>query len=280
MQTAKSAALLTPGINCNMSFLLHPRTAALFHPFNSFFYPGAACASGACGPRAYYAPRHSAFDSFFNDPLDEFFNDDYLFPRVKFARFVPNRYDDDDAAAMDISDESTIREAKSSASVPLRESKGTKKDLLKSSDSTATMREVDDNQSDNRLSTLNSFGDLLQARNSFFRDPGLKFDVNETEDALSISSQLQGFDKNDLKVDYDRGNLVISGEKKIEHKDERTGAISRSYKSFTRSFTLPDNIDKDGIRAKYKDEDSRLTIEVPKIKPAEQSNKETTIEIN
>lgn len=82
-----------------------------------------------------------------------------------------------------------------------------------------------------------------------------------------------GIKKDDFKISYEKGKLTISGELK-EEQDEKNKNYTRkefSSKSFSRSFTLPENVNEDGIQAKYENGILRLTlnktnIEAPKRK--------------
>ena len=62
----------------------------------------------------------------------------------------------------------------------------------------------------------------------------------------------------------ENGVLTIRGERKQEkeEKDKKFHRIERSYGSFTRSFTLPDNVNDAKIDATFKD--GMLYLQVPK----------------
>jgi Molecular chaperone (small heat shock protein) len=79
--------------------------------------------------------------------------------------------------------------------------------------------------------------------------------VAETNEAYQIELAAPGLDKGDFKINVDGDVLTISGEKKMENKEENKKYSKReySYTSFTRSFTLPDSIDHNHIEANYKD---------------------------
>jgi HSP20 family protein len=67
-----------------------------------------------------------------------------------------------------------------------------------------------------------------------------------------------------VKVTLDNGVITISGERK--HKKEQQDAneirIESFYGTFSRSFSLPENIDAKGIRAETKD--GVLRVRIPK----------------
>jgi HSP20 family protein len=93
------------------------------------------------------------------------------------------------------------------------------------------------------------------------------FDVKETKDAFVFKVDLPGIKEKDLEVNTTGNRLSISGkrESEKEEKDDTYYAFERSYGSFTRSFTLPDQVDTSDVKAELKS--GELTIVVPK-KPA------------
>lgn len=73
-----------------------------------------------------------------------------------------------------------------------------------------------------------------------------------------------GLEKKDFKVEVDNGILTVSAEKEEEQKEERKNYRRRefSYRSFSRSFALPENSLPDKIEAKY--DNGILTLSLPK----------------
>lgn len=72
-------------------------------------------------------------------------------------------------------------------------------------------------------------------------------------------------DKKDFKIDLDNDNLTISSEKKEDtiDKDKNYTRKEYSYKSFNRSFKLPENIvNNEKVTAKYSK--GELLISLPK----------------
>lgn len=95
--------------------------------------------------------------------------------------------------------------------------------------------------------------------------------ILETEDDFKIEVAAPGMTKEDFKVHINEDNeLVISMEKKSEHKDEdkkRKGTYLRrefSYSQFQQSLILPDNVEKEKIAASV--ENGVLTVDIPKKK--------------
>ncbi len=101
-------------------------------------------------------------------------------------------------------------------------------------------------------------------------------DIYETNDAINIEVEAPGMKQEDIKINLENNTLTIYGERKFEKKEENKNyyRMERSYGSFSRSFLLPENVNVEGIKAKYKD--GVLTITLPK-KP-ESKPKEIPIE--
>ncbi len=86
--------------------------------------------------------------------------------------------------------------------------------------------------------------------------------VKETDDTYEITMAAPGLEKNDFKIDVNGSLLTISAEKdeKKEEKDETYSRREYSYRSFSRSFSLPEDIFKDKIDANYMNGELRLTL--------------------
>jgi len=88
--------------------------------------------------------------------------------------------------------------------------------------------------------------------------------IREDEKKFTLDLAVPGMDKKDLKIDLQDDILTISSEHKEEKEENRDEYKRRefSYSSFCRSFSLPENINKDKIEANYKD--GILTVVLPK----------------
>ena len=97
-------------------------------------------------------------------------------------------------------------------------------------------------------------------------------DIQENEDEISLTFEIPGMDKGDIKVSVVDDVLTVSGERKFK-KEDKDGNYLRSEihtGSFSRSFTLPDTVDADKISADYKD--GMLLVKLAKreeVKPKE-----------
>ena len=89
-------------------------------------------------------------------------------------------------------------------------------------------------------------------------------DVYETENELVIMADLPDVSEKDLDVRVENNMLTIHGERKFEQKvkEENYLRMERSYGSFTRSFSLPNSVNTEAIKAEYKD--GVLNITLPK----------------
>ena len=90
--------------------------------------------------------------------------------------------------------------------------------------------------------------------------------TREGEFAYHVDVDLPGVKKEDIKVDLNEGVLTISGERKTkeEVKQEDYYKIETYFGKFSRSFTLPDNVDIENIEAKS--DNGVLEIVIPKLK--------------
>jgi HSP20 family protein len=95
--------------------------------------------------------------------------------------------------------------------------------------------------------------------------------VAENKDDYKISVAAPGLKKSDFNIDVEGNTLTISCEKEEskEEKDERYSRTEYNYSSFSRSFTLPEEVIKDRIEAVYEDGVLRLTL--PKTEQAKKT---------
>lgn len=102
----------------------------------------------------------------------------------------------------------------------------------------------------------------------FFDAEGLRkqsipsVNVKESGKDFEIEVAAPGLTKKDFNITIENGVLTISSEKK-EEKEEKEKDFTRrefSYSSFSRAFTLPDNVNEDDVKASYEDGILRLNI--------------------
>lgn len=97
---------------------------------------------------------------------------------------------------------------------------------------------------------------------------GTHANVAELDDRYEISLDLPGLESEDFQVEYEDGQLRISGERKFEKEEEgRTyHRVERRYGKFARAFALPRDVDGEKIEARY--ERGVLLVSVPKAESA------------
>ncbi|MDG2212506.1 MAG: Hsp20/alpha crystallin family protein [Verrucomicrobiota bacterium] len=89
-------------------------------------------------------------------------------------------------------------------------------------------------------------------------------DIEETEKNYEIRAELPGLNKDKVKVTVEGGVLTLSGERDLECKVEGKTfhRVERSHGTFSRSFTLPEDVDPESVAANFKD--GLLDIQVDK----------------
>ncbi|MGL6267947.1 MAG: Hsp20/alpha crystallin family protein [Chitinophagaceae bacterium] len=102
--------------------------------------------------------------------------------------------------------------------------------------------------------------------------------IRETADAFILDMIAPGLEKSDFKVNIEKNLLTVSAEKKPDNNNETEKMIRKefSFRPFSRSFKLNDNIDASGINAKY--EQGVLSITLPKKEEVKLSPTEINIQ--
>lgn len=133
--------------------------------------------------------------------------------------------------------------------------------------------------------TPTSFSSLLDTffTDSIARSGGSTFqfvpkvDVIEEEKAFEIHVAVPGMNKEEFKIDLNDNYLTVSGERKYskEKSDNLYRSFETQYGSFSRSFSLPENVDGSKITAQYTN--GILVVNVPKD---EKKTLKQTIKVN
>ncbi len=129
------------------------------------------------------------------------------------------------------------------------------------------------NQDENFPSFSNFFDDFFtrDVYNGNLRGANLPaVNISEDDTSFEVEVAAPGLKKEDFKISLENNLLTISGEHKTENEEKEGKKISRrefSYTSFNRSFTLPETVKSDDIKAKY--EDGVLKLELPKKEEAQ-----------
>jgi len=111
------------------------------------------------------------------------------------------------------------------------------------------------------------FRDVMPSSNTGFNPNAMRVDISEDDKNIYIEAELPGMKKEDVKVTIEDGVLMIRGERKQETEEKKKNyhRVERVYGSFSRAFTLGENVDKDSIEAKY--ENGVLHLTLPKVEP-------------
>lgn len=93
-------------------------------------------------------------------------------------------------------------------------------------------------------------------------------DINETDEALTLTAELPGMSKQDVDITLENNVLTFGGERRFEKDDKRDNyhRIERAYGRFSRSFSLPSNVDGSRIEAHF--DNGLLRVVLPKSEAA------------
>ena len=100
-------------------------------------------------------------------------------------------------------------------------------------------------------------------------------DLVETADHYVLRADLPGLSDEDVNVQLEDNMLTISGERKAEHESEQEGyyRLERAFGAFSRSLTLPDGVEPDGVQAHF----DRGVLEIRIPKPAQRKPRQVQI---
>jgi HSP20 family protein len=100
-------------------------------------------------------------------------------------------------------------------------------------------------------------------------------DLVETEDDFVLRADLPGLSESDVSIELEDNVLTVSGERKAEHEERKEGyyRVERASGSFSRSLTLPEGVDPNGVRANF----DRGVLEVRIPKPEQRKPRKVTI---
>ena len=87
-------------------------------------------------------------------------------------------------------------------------------------------------------------------------------DIFEHEGNLVLKAELPGIEPKDVDVHVENNVLTLRGERKFESevKREKYHRVERAYGTFSRSFTLPNVVDTEKIKAEFKDGVLQVTL--------------------
>jgi HSP20 family protein len=89
-------------------------------------------------------------------------------------------------------------------------------------------------------------------------------DLGATDREYTIAVEIPGVDEKDVKVEISNDTLTIQGEKKLEKEEKGKNyyRMERSYGSFQRTLSLPEDADQDNVAASFKK--GILTVTMPR----------------
>jgi HSP20 family protein len=114
----------------------------------------------------------------------------------------------------------------------------------------------------------NFFGWPKRGNDTYVKRWAPRVNIEETDVKFELTAELPGMEKDDINIEVQDNTLTIRGESKFENekKEKNYHLCERCYGEFTRTFTLPDNVDTDKIDAEYKN--GILKLEIPKTEKA------------
>ncbi len=95
-------------------------------------------------------------------------------------------------------------------------------------------------------------------------------DIYEDEHKIVLKLEVPGMQESDLDIQMENNVLTVRGERKFEkeEKEENFHRIERRYGSFYRSFTVPNTVNPEGVKASYDAGVLKLELEKrPEAKP-------------
>jgi HSP20 family protein len=89
-------------------------------------------------------------------------------------------------------------------------------------------------------------------------------DIYETENELVVKADLPDVTEKDIDVRVEDNTLTIRGERKFSNEvhEDNYLRVERAYGTFTRSFSLPNMVNAEAIKAEYRN--GVLSVRMPK----------------
>ena len=138
------------------------------------------------------------------------------------------------------------------------------------------------------LMTPSLFDDFFKPWNEWFDKPALfermmtmpAVNVRENMDNYIVSLAAPGLKKEDFKIGIEGNMLTISCQKEVEEEEKNVKFTRKEYNfySFSRSFTIPEDVKLDAIDAHY--ENGVLNIMLPRLEETKKLTTSKTIAVN
>ncbi len=105
-------------------------------------------------------------------------------------------------------------------------------------------------------------------------------DIYETENELVVKADLPDLEDKDIDVRVENNTLTIRGERKFEKdvNEDNYLRVERTYGSFMRSFSLPNTVSSESIRAEYRN--GVLTLHMAKREESKPKQIKISVEGN
>lgn len=100
---------------------------------------------------------------------------------------------------------------------------------------------------------------VANRRNSF----APSIDISENDKQYLIDVEIPGVNKDEIDLNIENNVLTISGERKFEKKEDNKQyhRVESHYGTFSRSFTLPENVNNESIQASYNNGILLITVD-------------------
>lgn len=108
------------------------------------------------------------------------------------------------------------------------------------------------------------------------RHPFIPVNITEAEGGYTLEVVAPGLEKEDFKISLDKNLLTIAAEKKEGESNGKSIRKEYRFQSFSRSFTLDEKIDAEGIGAKYVN--GVLTLNLPRKAEVKEATKQINIQ--
>jgi HSP20 family protein len=102
-------------------------------------------------------------------------------------------------------------------------------------------------------------------------------DIYEDEHKIVLKLEVPGMKENDLDIQLENNVLTVRGERKFEkeEKEENFHRVERRYGTFYRSFTIPNTVNAESVKASYEAGVLRVELE----KRAEAKPKQIKVQV-
>jgi HSP20 family protein len=117
---------------------------------------------------------------------------------------------------------------------------------------------------------FDDFGFIRRRTAPFWSETGAdewapEVEVFQKDDQLTVKADLPGLKKDEVSVEVTDNAVIIQGERKQEHEEEREGFYrsERTYGTFRRLIPLPEGALTDQAKAQFRDGVLEITMPAP-----------------